>query len=324
MKTIAITIGDPKGVGPEVIVKAYRKLEPELRSQIKIYGDRNILAQASMLADFPIPANAIIETSSCNEDHKSLSSPIAAKITKAALDAAIADAMRGSVAGIVTAPINKARMHSILPDFIGHTEYLGAASGISDPIMMFASDESIANDANSLKLMRPLRISLVTTHLPINSVAKAITTEKVLTAIARTHTALIDHFKIDAPKIAVLSLNPHAGERGNIGSEEIAIISPAIAIAMSDGIFCEGPFPVDGLFNDIKGFDHDAVIAMYHDQGMLPVKLLFGSECVNLTLGLPFIRTSPGHGTADEIAWKGIASEQGMIAAIKLAEKISN
>jgi len=192
---------------------------------------------------------------------------------------------------------------------------------VRDPIMMFFAEGGACVDATT-GLERSLCISLVTMHLPLKDVPKAITKERILTTICRTHEALDHSFACPDARIAVMSLNPHAGEQGSFGKEEAAIIEPAIIEAQERGITCLGPIAADSLFSRLSNFDYDAVVAMYHDQGLLPAKLLCQGKCVNITLGLPYIRTSPSHGTAEDIAWLGNADFANMLATIRLTRRL--
>ncbi|HKQ31760.1 MAG TPA: 4-hydroxythreonine-4-phosphate dehydrogenase PdxA, partial [Thermodesulfobacteriota bacterium] len=193
--------------------------------------------------------------------------------------------------------------------FPGHTEMLKELTGAEDAVMMFEGGS--------------FRVVLVTIHTALRDVPKLITKESVLSVIKITHRALLDKFKIPQPKIAVCGLNPHAGESGAFGDEEIVHITPAVAEARKLGIGVTGPQPADTLFYYANQGKWDAVVAMYHDQGLIPFKMLSFNVGVNLTLGLPIIRTSPDHGTAFNIAWKGVADPSSMIAAVKVASRLA-
>jgi len=356
---IGITLGDPKGIGPEIIAKAWRSLPPEIRDRLRIYGDANVLGRAFELARIDhTPHERLKITSDTSKHPGDLTDEESARISIAALDSAIRDAKEGKIGGFVTAPLNKHRIRNERPNFTGHTEYLAESVSISDVTMMFYA---------KTKRALPLCISLVTTHVPIRDVAEHITCDNVFGTIKRTADALGKYFDKSNPRIAVMSLNPHCGEDGTLGFEEKEIIEPAIRRAQSEGLDVKGPYPSDSFFHppllcrgyfqrDVilseaknpeentrffvagapqndnsdypltkgRSFEFDAVISMYHDQGMLPIKLLAKGECVNITLGLPFIRTSPGHGTAEDIAWKGVADERNMTAAIGLAVELTS
>lgn len=210
----------------------------------------------------------------------------------------------GEVSAIVTCPISKISLHKAGIDFPGHTELLAHFGGVKDFIMMMAN--------------RSIRVSLVTIHIPLKDVPENITMERIFNCISITYRTLKVSWGIHNPLIKVCGLNPHAGEQGVIGGEEKAI-TDAIRRAKSIGISVEGPFPADTLFHSM---DCDAYIAMYHDQGLIPVKTLDFRRTVNITLGLPFVRTSPGHGTGFDIAGKGIADPSGLIEAYRIAEQM--
>jgi 4-hydroxythreonine-4-phosphate dehydrogenase len=210
----------------------------------------------------------------------------------------------GEVSAMVTCPISKASLRKAGINFPGHTELLAHFGGVTDYIMMMVN--------------RSMRVSLVTIHIPLKNVPQEISLERILACISITHRSLKAHHGIDDPYIKVCGLNPHAGEQGIIGSEE-EIIKNALDRARSLGIRVEGPFPADTLFHTV---DCDAYVAMYHDQGLIPVKTTDFRRTVNITLGLPFIRTSPGHGTGFDIAGKGIADPSGLIEAYRLAQEM--
>lgn len=317
---IGITIGDPKGVGPEVVAKSWRHLSESERAQFLLYGDHAAIAAAAELCGVAFDHRQIVTTSSTTPPIQKIDDTEAARLAISAIDAAIADAADGKIAAIITAPVNKRRLQLVRPHFLGHTEYLAKAANAKDPVMMFASTEALATGQTST--IRQFCVSLVTMHLPLKEVALALTADRVLTAIHHTATALEGYFACPDARIAVMSLNPHGGEGGSLGTEEKHTIAPAIERALKEGINCVGPLPADGLFSKLMDFDYDAVIAMYHDQGLIPAKLLCQQRCVHITLGLPYIRTSPTHGTAEDIAWLGTADETSMQAAIQLTRKL--
>jgi 4-hydroxythreonine-4-phosphate dehydrogenase len=211
----------------------------------------------------------------------------------------------GEVSAIVTCPINKASIHRAGVEFIGHTELLAHYSSISDYVMMMTN--------------RAMRVSLVTTHIPLRAVPASISSDAVFKCISIADRSLRHLFAIPVPTIKVCGLNPHAGEKGIMGNEE-EFIREAIERAKSLGIHADGPYPADTLFHNI---DCDSYIAMYHDQGLIPVKTVGFDTTVNITLGLPFVRTSPGHGTGFDIAGKGIANPSSFLEAYRLAERLS-
>lgn len=223
----------------------------------------------------------------------------------AALEFAINDLKSGKLDALVTAPINKFNIQSNKFNFKGHTDYL--------------QDRFKANEVVMFMVSSVLRVGLVCEHVPLNKVASLITQERILSKLKAMHTSLVEDFNITNPRIAVLGLNPHAGDNGLIGNEEIDIISPAIKSARDNNIMALGPFPADGFFGSGNFSKFDAILAMYHDQGLIPFKALAASEGVNFTAGLSIVRTSPAHGTAYEIAGKGEASIESFRNAIYLA-----
>jgi len=282
---IGITMGDPNGVGPEVIVKAISSNEIKDLCEIVIFGDAGILQKA---ANNSITELKIVECSEFGlEDLKP--STLDRKAGQASLDyitTAVKSALENEIDAIVTAPISKESTHLAGSKYPGHTEMLKDLSGSNQAVMMF--------EGNKFKVM------LVTIHEALSNVPKLISKDRVLSTIKLTHDSLVNLFKIEAPKIVVCGLNPHAGESGAFGNEEIDHIIPAVEEARELGINVEGPLPADTLFYYANQGKWDAVVAMYHDQGLIPFKMVSFNDGVNITLGLPIIRTSPDHGTAFE------------------------
>lgn len=318
---IGVTMGDPKGIGPEIVAKSWLAMSETERAQFRIYGDRNAIDAAAQLANGEIDPKAMVITSSTAGHMGSIPDIEAARMALSAINAAVDDIKAGRIKALVTAPVNKHRMQSVHRGFTGHTDYLAQLSRAQDVVMMFFA-EGRHDTGSGCSFIKQLCISLVTMHIPLKTVAKAVTKERVVVTISRTYEALCRHFACPEPRIAVLSLNPHAGENGSIGREEEKIIEPAIQAARKRGINCIGPLPADGIFNRLAEFDYDGVVAMYHDQGLLPAKLICQGRCVNITLGLPYIRTSPGHGTAEDIAWLGRADPQNMLATLTLTRRL--
>ena len=288
IKTVAITMGDPRGIGPEVIRKALAKKDITRLGSFILVGNRQLFGKTSY-AILDIPYRSAAEGSL-----KFLNKGI--ELIKG-----------GVVDALVTAPLSKEAVSHYKKNFCGHTEYLADSFGIKQFDMMFVSSN--------------LRLSLVTRHVPLKDVAKLITKNSVFSSIDLMNKTLKNKFKISQPKIAILGLNPHAGEAGLLGQEEKKYIIPAIKLAKSKGIKAFGPFSADTFFIHDKGFD--GVVAMYHDQGLAPMKGLYFKNLVNFTAGLPFVRTSPVHGTAFDIAGKNKADPSSMIAAIKLAFQLA-
>ena len=319
---IGITMGDPKGIGPETIAKAWKELPSSQRARLRIYGDRAVLDAAAQMAGIDFDHKQLVITSCITPPVGSIADPEAARITKAAIDAACTDIERGDITALVTGPVNKFRLQSAVPAFTGHTEYLAERTHTKNVVMMFASDAP-QQHPGILASSLPLRVALATTHLPLREVPRQLTSARVLAAAKQLHDALTRYFDCPYPRIGVLALNPHAGDRGALGTEEETIIAPAIEEARASGLNCIGPLVVESLFTKIHQLDFDGIVAMYHDQGLIPMKILYGMNAVNITLGLPFIRTSPAHGTAEDIAWRDVASADSMLAAIAMAERMA-
>ena len=318
---VGITHGDFNGIGYEVILKALddnRILE--LCTPI-VYGSAKIAAfyrkamdlQGTQLVQIADASQA--RKDACNiinvigqEAHivPGESTEEAGAAAFAALERAVADLREGKIDVLVTAPINKHNIQSDLFTFPGHTEYL---------------ESSIGDGAKSLMILcnSSLRVALVTTHLPIAKIPGAITTDGIFEKLAIFEHSLIKDFGIVKPRIAVLSLNPHAGEEGLLGAEEKEVIEPAIARARDKKMLAFGPYAADGFFGNGLFKKFDGVLAMYHDQGLAPFKTLAMDSGVNFTAGLPYVRTSPDHGTGYDIAGKGVASEESMREAIYMA-----
>lgn len=321
MLRVGITHGDFNGVGYEVILKAFddnRMLElctPVVYGSAKIaaFYRKGLELQGTPVVQIAEPAQARADALNIinvigQEAHISPgeSTTEAGAAAFAALERAVADLRASEIDILVTAPINKHNIQSDLFSFPGHTEYLEASVGEGEKSLMILCNDS-------------LRVALVTTHLPISKVPAAITEEAVLEKLTLFEKSLRKDFGIVKPRIAVLSLNPHAGENGLLGSEEKEIIAPAVAKAWDNKIQAFGPYAADGFFGSGLYAKFDGVLAMYHDQGLAPFKTLSMENGVNFTAGLPVVRTSPDHGTGYDIAGKGKASEESMRAAVYMA-----
>ncbi|GAB7025680.1 4-hydroxythreonine-4-phosphate dehydrogenase PdxA [Geotalea toluenoxydans] len=322
---IAITMGDPAGIGPEIIVKSMARPEILASCRPVIIGDRSVLQRAIDLLAADLRITTIEEMPdrdpAAGELYLKPLSDLApqdmeyGKPTAAGGDAVfryITEAARlcldSEVDAMATAPINKEAMNAAGHHYPGHTELLAELTGTDDFVMMLAGSR--------------LRVTLVTIHEALADVPRLVTFDKVLATIRTTNGDLARYFT-PRPRLAVLALNPHCGEGGMFGNEDRDIIQPAVEAARSEGIDATGPLSADTLFHlAVKG-DYDAVICMYHDQGLIPLKLLHFDDGVNVTLGLPIIRTSVDHGTAYNLAGKGIASEESMVAAIKMAAEMA-
>jgi len=303
---IGITMGDPNGVGPEVIAKAVSSNELEGLCDFVIFGDKEIITKAG-------PAVSKLNIVQCAEFSADDIKPgtIDKKAGQASLEyitSAVNAALKNEIDAVVTAPISKESTHLAGSKYPGHTEMLKDLTGADQAVMMFEGGR--------------FKVMLVTIHEALSNVPRLVTKDKVLSTINLTHKSLVELFKKSDPKIVVCGLNPHAGESGVFGDEEIVHIIPAVEEARNNGINIEGPLPADTLFFYANQGKWDAVVAMYHDQGLIPFKMVSFNDGVNITLGLPIIRTSPDHGTAFDIAWKGEADPSSMIAAIRVAAQL--
>lgn len=308
---IAVTMGDAAGIGPEIVLKALQKASDGARRRFFcIYGDEVLLRGLAGCYGLEADDLSIVDCARLPADLRM------GEVSAAAGDAAFRsvrqaalDAIAGKVAGVVTAPLSKAAMNLAGHVYPGHTEILAELAGGKPVRMMLANTE--------------LRTVLVSIHVPLRQAIEALSTEGIMETISLTDTFL-RMTGVEAPRIAVAGLNPHAGEDGLLGSEEQQIIAPAVRLARERGIDATGPWPPDTVFMKARGFAHfDVVIAMYHDQGLIPVKYLGVEEGVNLTIGLPYVRTSPDHGTAFDIAGKGIADPSSMLAAMAMAQRLA-
>jgi 4-hydroxythreonine-4-phosphate dehydrogenase len=325
---IIVTMGDPTGVGPEIIVKALLAGAFEGRPRpLLVAGDVAMLRRASAIlgAESQLTAGTGLAShrltiAGRNLDVAGLSELPAFALRWGQPDAACGRAMLDyiewacarcidqSAAAMVTAPISKAAIRAAGCDFPGHTELLAERCGVDKVVMMLAGSR--------------LKVCLVTTHLSYRQVPEVLSSEEIVATLRITDVALRRHFQLEQPRLAVLALNPHAGEGGLFGDEETRIIAPAIAAARQEGIGASGPHSADAYFHFAAQGACDAVVCMYHDQGLIPLKLLHFEDGVNVTLGLPIIRTSVDHGTAYDLAGTGKASEKSLLAAISMAEEM--
>jgi 4-hydroxythreonine-4-phosphate dehydrogenase len=314
---VGITQGDINGVGYEVIIKSFDDSRMLEFCTPVVYGSPKVAAYHKKVLDFEnfnfhqIREAADADTHkvniiNCCDDNVRVelgqSSSIAGEAAYLALEQAINDLKEGKIDVLVTAPINKETVQSDLFNFPGHTEYLAQQFESDNPLMLLISEN--------------LKVGVVTGHLAIKDVPAAISKELILKKIEVLHKTLVQDFACTNPRIAVLGLNPHAGDNGVLGNEENEIIAPALKEAFDKGIAAMGPYAADGFFGSGQYSKFDAVLAMYHDQGLAPFKALTFGEGVNYTAGLPVIRTSPGHGTAFDIAGQNKASEESFKQAI--------
>ncbi len=282
---VAITVGDPSGIGPELVEKALADFRVAAECEPVVYGP---------------PAGARFAPGA-----------LSAEAGRAAYDAlvrAVEDARAGRVAALATAPINKQAWALAGLPWRGHTDLLAHLTGAPRVAMMFYS--------------RPLRVVLASVHVPLAEVPRLLTFDHV-TTLLRLASAELPRFGFPNPRLALAGLNPHAGEHGVIGSEDDLVLRPAVAACRAEGIDVSGPFPADTLFVRAVRGEFDAVIACYHDQGLVPIKLVAFGAAVNVTLGLPIIRTSVDHGTAFDIAGRGVADPGSLIEAVRLAARLA-
>ncbi len=296
MTSIAVTCGDPAGIGPEVVLKAVAS--GRIRTPLKIIGPARVIestARKLSVKDVSIePAGDLKGAVKPSKE--------SGRAALAAIDRAIELVEEGTCSAMVTAPVSKANIAASGVPFRGHTEYLAARAGVKETTMAFFSDG--------------LRVALVTTHLPLKKVSAQLTPARIERAIRHLAEAIKKYCRVARPRIAVAALNPHAGEEGLFGQEERTVIAPAVEACRRAGLSVEGPFSGDSIF---RRAGYDGFVSMYHDHGLAVVKTVAPSAS-NVTLGLPFIRTSPDHGTGFDIAGKMIADAEPMIKALELAE----
>lgn len=311
MRRIAITIGDPAGIGPEVALKSVLSADIAGLCQPVLIGDRVVIEEAIESFELPVSPGLIelvnVREVTCRGFEKGMPTAAGGNASVAYIKRAVELALNNSVDAIVTAPISKESMKMAGFKWPGHTEMLADLTGAGEFAMVFYSDR--------------LKLILVTTHIALSNVPAMITKERVLKTIALAQKACAA-MGITNPVIAVAGLNPHSGESGMFGSEEIEAIEPAVKEARQQGIPVSGPYPADVLFHKAYKGEFDMIVSMYHDQGLIPLKMIAFDRGVNMTVGLPIIRTSPDHGTAYDIAWKGIANPSSMIEAIKLSVRM--
>ncbi len=323
---IGLAIGDVTGVGPEVALKAVAAESGKDNTEYVFIGDAQIVQKFNRKMRRPLPLKNFSEGERrgrfviANPSGKPLparlpaGSPVAAEAAMAALREGAKRCLRGELAALVTAPVNKeAIIRAGYRNFVGQTEYLSGLAGAKRTAMMLLGHDDQG---------RWLRVALATIHISIKTVSRKLTAEKISLAVELAAGACRD-LQLPRARIAVTGLNPHAGEGGEFGDEEIKTISPAVAALRKRGFDVIGPLSGDTVFYYALRGDFDAVVAMYHDQGLAPLKAVAFDTGINWTLGLPFIRTSPDHGTAYDIAGKNVANPSSMIAAIRLAKQLA-
>lgn len=316
--TLGITPGEPAGIGPDICLTSFRStpdtrlvyfVDPDLMAdRARLLGidcEVNILGEQDYRADAlnvqPVKLNVSVTPGECDAEN--------ASYVLACLEAAVSACEQGGINAMVTGPVHKSVINDAGIPFSGHTEWLADRTGTDRVVMMLASGN--------------LRVALATTHLPLSEVSSAITRQSLTTTIRILHSDLVNKFGIAQPNILVCGLNPHAGEDGHLGREEIDVISPVLEALRAEGISLEGPVPADTAFNPARLENIDAVLAMYHDQGLPVLKYASFGEAINITLGLPIIRTSVDHGTALGLAGSGKADDSSLLQAIDVAATLA-
>ncbi len=325
---LALTMGEPAGIGPDLILNLYANRQAHNLPVFAVYGHRDFLAaraarlglsltiepvapeQAATTFDAALP---VVDIAGTVADTPGQANPGAATVVIGAIERAVRDCKSGKARGLVTAPINKAALYGAGFTHPGHTEFLAALCARNGttplPVMMLAHEQ--------------YRTVPLTIHIPLTEVPAAISQQTIIDTVRVIDADLKSRFGIAEPKIAVTGLNPHAGEDGTIGREEIETIIPALEVLRAQGLEIAGPLPADTVFHPPHWAQYDVVLAMYHDQALIPIKTLAFDAGVNVTLGLPIVRTSPDHGTAYGLAGTGKASSASLLEAIRLADKIA-
>lgn len=326
---LALTQGDPAGIGPDITLRAWQRRHELALSPFVVIGDPEVYRVRARMLDMVVPVReATLDTATDIFAHALPVVPIAtgvavlagkphiayARSTISAIESAVAACFVGSVRAVVTNPIAKSVLYEAGFGFPGHTEFLADLAGrrtgeIVRPVMMLAGPK--------------LRAVPVTIHIPIRDVPKALTTQLIVETCRVVAQDLRTRFGLEHARLAVAGLNPHAGEGGAIGREDDAIIHPAVRQLRDEGIDAFGPLPADTMFHDEARSRYDVAICMYHDQALIPAKALGFDDSVNVTLGLPFVRTSPDHGTAFGIAGSGLAKEDSLVAALRMADDMT-
>jgi len=328
---LALTMGDPAGIGPEIALLAWRDRQRRALPPFAVYADLDLMRDRAALIAAPVPIepvpNAKTGASCFTEALPVVAIPLArparpgvpdaenAGATLLSIRRAVADVAADKAAAVVTNPIAKSVLYQAGFSHPGHTEFLGALAReywpgeAAEPVMMLAGPD--------------LRVVPVTIHVALKEVPGLLTTVRIMATARIVANALKRDFGIEAPRLAVSGLNPHAGEDGALGTEDQEVVRPAVEALRAEGFDIRGPLSADTMFHAAARKTYDAAIAMYHDQALIPIKTLAFDEGVNITLGLPFVRTSPDHGTAFAIAGRGVASPASLEAALKLAAEMS-
>lgn len=324
-RPLALSLGDPGGVGPEIVAKAWTALRADPSLAFAVVGDADLieaegvavtrLTSASEARDVFAESVPVLHRQCAEPPHAGHPQPALAGTITGWIEEVVALTVSGETSGVVTCPIAKAPLYQAGFRFPGHTEFIAeltagvAFDGARGPVMMLTA--------------RDLRACLVTIHVPLDEVPELVTMDRVILTARVVHEALVRDFGIARPRLALAGLNPHAGEGGAIGLEEREVLLPAVERLRAEGIAITDPQPADSMFHDEARLTYDAAICLYHDQGLIPVKTLDFWGGVNATLGLPVVRTSPDHGVGYDIAGKGVARPDSLIAAIKLAAEMA-
>lgn len=328
---IAVSVGEPGGIGAEVVARAFLRRAEDRLAPFYLLADPDFVASRLRRLGMAVPlalttpeeaasrfksALPVVPVNAAMGDHPGRASSADAPAVIAAIETAVRHVREGIARAVTTAPIQKSTLYAAGFPFPGHTEFLGALAARlwpdepAEPVMMLAGPE--------------LSTVPVTVHIPLGAVPAALTTDRILTVARIVARDLSRRFGLAAPRLALAGLNPHAGEDGAMGTEDRAVIAPAVAALRAEGIAATGPHPADTLFHPRARGHYDVVIGMYHDQVLIPVKTIAFDETVNVTLGLPFVRTSPDHGTALDIAGRGVARADSMVAALRLAARMAS
>ncbi len=325
---LAVSMGEPAGIGPDLILNLYCNRHALGLPPFAVYGNLGFLAARARRLKLDVPFMATTPQKAASEfsaalpvihidglvpDKPGEPTALSSKVVVEAVSRAVADTLTGACRGVVTAPIHKAALYASGFKFPGHTEFLAALCAhngvVPTPVMMLVHDV--------------LRVVPATIHVPLSAVPGLITTDLIQRIVRVVAHDLRTRFEVAEPRIGVAGLNPHAGESGTLGMEELNVIAPAIGQLVHEGLNIEGPIAADALFYEPHWRRYDAIVAMYHDQALIPIKTVAFEAAVNLTLGLPIVRTSPDHGTAFDLAGSGNGSTDSMLAALRLADRLT-
>lgn len=325
---LAVSMGEPAGIGPDLLLRLYAERNQNGLPPFVVFGNADFLRSRArrlgcdleirattpaLAADLFASALPVVDIEGLVPDKPGDSSPLSGKVVIEAIRQSVAATLAGSCRGVVTAPIHKAALYASGFKFPGHTEYIASLCATGGqapmPVMMLAHDA--------------LRVVPATIHVPLRQVPELVTSDLVTQTGRIVARSLRSRFGIAAPRLGITGLNPHAGEGGAIGHEDADRIAPAVAALRFEGIEVEGPLPADTAFHLARWKSFDAIIAMYHDQALIPIKTVAFDEAVNITLGLPIVRTSPDHGTAFDLAGTGQGSSASFLAAIRMADRMT-